>query len=261
MRRDAQKSDSVGSSRTPDTARLTLLRSCWNYPQDPDGFIAWAEIASRLSRLWNPLPVVRWNLHKGYLLDLERHGLAVTPTELVRRGSRRRLDEILEARGWREVVVKPAVSAASYRTRRVRPGQEAEGETHLRALLAEGDALVQAYLDSVEGYGERAVIWIDGELTHAVRKSPRFDSEDETISEALPISPAEAELARAAVAHAAEATGEPPMYARVDLAPGPSGDPMVMELELIEPSLFFPRSPAALERFVDAVQRRLQGAC
>ena len=65
--------------------------------------------------------------------------------------------------------------------------------------MADGDALVQSYLPSVEGYGERALIWIDGELTHAVRKTPRLDDDDESISAALPIAPAEAALATAAL--------------------------------------------------------------
>lgn len=177
------------------------------------------------------------------------------------RGSERRLSDIMAERHWNDVVVKPAVSAASYRTQRIHGDRQAKGEAHLRALLADGDALVQAYLPSVEEYGERALIWIDGELTHAVRKSTRFDDDDESTSAALTIAPEEAELANAALAHVTGAVGEPPMYARIDLAPGPAGDPVLMELELIEPSLFFPQSPAALQRFVTAVRRRLDRPC
>ena len=239
-------------------ARLTVLRATWNYPLRPRAFLDWLDAAARVTEVWNRLPAVRWNLHKGYLIDLERHGIAVAPTELLKRGSRRTLAEVMAARGWPEVGVKPAISAASYRTRRVGPGRQTDGEAHLRALLADGDALVQSYLPSVETYGERALVWIDGELTHAVRKSPRFARDDESVSAALPISPAEAALAEAAVARAAAATGETPMYARIDLAPGPAGGPVVMELELIEPSLFFPQSADSLERFVAAIQARLE---
>ncbi len=195
-------------------ARMTVLRATWNYPLRPRAFLEWLAATARVTDVWNRLPAVRWNLHKRYLLDLERHGVAVAPTELVERGSRRRLSEVMAGRGWADVVVKPAVSAASHRTRRTRAGEEAEGEAHLRALVAGGDALVQSYLPSVEEYGERAVTWIDGELTHAVRKSPRFDDDDESISGALPISPAEARLTRAAVERATEVAGEAPMYAR-----------------------------------------------
>ena len=241
-------------------ARMTVLRATWNYPLRPADFLAWLDATARVTEVWNRLPAVRWSFHKSYLLDLERHGVAVTPTELLPRGSERPLADVAAARGWRQVVVKPAISAASYRTRRVGPEEPERGERHLRALLADGDALVQAYLPSVEGHGERALVWIDGKLTHAVRKSARFDEEDEYVSAAVPIALAEAALAEAALARVVEATGEMPMYARVDVAPGPDGEPVVMELELIEPSLFFPQSPPALERFVAAIRRRLPDA-
>lgn len=241
----------------PDTdwsrARLTVLRSSWNYPLHHDAFLAWAEATAAVSELWNPLPVVRWNSHKSYLLELERLGVAVTPTALLPRGSTASLEAVLGERGWTEVVIKPAVSAASYRTLRVASGDPEPGEQHLRGLLADRDVLIQQYLPSVEDYGERALVWIDGELTHAVRKSQRFDGEDESVSAAVPITPDEAALARRAV----EAVPEPILYARVDVAPGPEGRPVVMELELIEPSLFFPQSPAALDRFVAGIRDRL----
>lgn len=238
-----------------DAARLTVLRSTWNYPLQPERFFDWATAVSRVSTLFNSLPVVRWNLHKRYLLDLASRGVAVTPTECVERGCPADLGGIMRNRRWSEAVVKPAISAASYRTVRVTPDRVAEGDAHLRELLAAGDALVQEYVPSVEGYGERALVWIDGELTHAVRKSPRFAGEEESVSDALPIDPAEARLAATAVA----AVDRPLLYARIDVAPGPGGAPMVMELELIEPSLFLPQSPAALERFVAAIGRRLAG--
>ena len=237
-------------------ARLTVLRSTWNYPLDREGFLGWAERAAGVSELWNPLAVLRWNTYKAYLLDLEAAGVAVAPTELLRRGSRRTLDEIRRERGWTEVVVKPAVSAASFRTMLVTPERAAAGRRHLAELVAERDVLVQRYLQSVADYGERALVWIDGELTHAVRKSPRFAGQDESVSsDAVPIDPAEAALARAAL----RVVPERLLYARVDVAPGPTGAPVVMELELVEPSLFFPQCPAALDRFVAAVRRRLSG--
>ncbi len=241
-------------------ARMTVLRATWNYPRRPRAFLDWVGTAARLTDLWNRPPAGRWNFHKRYLLDLERHGVAVTPTELLPRGSDDLLADVMAARGWGEVVIKPAVSASSYRTKRIGDGQRAEGDSHLRTLLADGDALIQQYLPSVAGYGERALVWIDGELTHAVRKSPRFHSDAESVSAALPIAPAEAALATAALARVTGVVGEPPMYARIDVAPRPVGGPVVMELELIEPSLYFPQSPQALTGFVAAIRRRL-AAC
>ncbi|HEX3344726.1 MAG TPA: hypothetical protein VHS09_09150, partial [Polyangiaceae bacterium] len=208
------------------------------------------------STLWNPAGVVRWNAHKSYLLDLEARGVPVVPTCLLRRGDATTLAEVTRARGWSEVVVKPAVSGGSRATIRVATGTLEQGEAHLRTLLAREDVLVQPYFASVEGHGERAVVWIDGEATHAVRKEPRFLGDPESVSAAVAIDADEADLARRAVA----AAPGPLLYARVDVARDAGGSPRVMELELIEPSLFFARSPAALGRYVSAVRRRLDAS-
>jgi O-ureido-D-serine cyclo-ligase len=243
--------------------RLALLRATWNYPLALPAFLDWLARVDAVTRLWNPLALVRWNAHKGYLLELAARGIPVAPTELVRAGSTATLDEIMARRGWDEVVVKPAVSAGSFRTIRVGRGEAdagragpAAGEAHLRRLAAERDALVQQYLPAVEGYGERALIWIDGALTHAVRKSPRFEGDAEQVSAAQSITPAEAALAERVLA----SIDMPKLYGRVDMAPGPDGQPMVMELELVEPSLFFRHSPEALARLVRALEREVARA-
>ena len=241
-----------------DDARCTLLRATWNYPWKVDAFGAWLDAVEPVTTLLNPAPLVRWSLHKGYLLDLLEAGVPTTPTALLARGSGARLSDVLAARGWTDVVVKPAISAGSYRTLRVQVDDVAPGEAHLAALLAAGDVLVQPYLRSVEDHGERALVWIDGELSHAVRKSVRWQDEDEEVSQrAVPIGDAEAALAERAIA-VARRLGEP-VQARVDMAPGPDGHPVVMELELIEPSLFFPQGPGGLQRLVEGVRRRLEG--
>jgi glutathione synthase/RimK-type ligase-like ATP-grasp enzyme len=192
-------------------------------------------------------------MHKGYLLDLARAGVPVTPTELVPRGSAARLADVAAGRGWSEVVVKPAISAGSRLTLRTGAATE-RGEAHLRALVGEEDALVQPYLPAVEGYGERSLIFIDGELTHAVRKGRRFVGDAESVTGPVDVSAAEAALARAVLA----AAPAPGLYARVDVAPGPDGQPVLMELELIEPSLFFASGPGSVERLVGAIARRLR---
>jgi len=275
--------DDPGAPR-PGAFDLCVLRSCWNYFRAPEAFLAWCAEAAGASRLLNPLPVVRWNLHKRYLLELEAAGVPVVPTVLLERGAAADLAALSGERGWRDVVVKPAVSAASFQTRRFRPGETRAGQAFLAALLAERDALVQPYLASAEGSGERAVVWIDGDVRHAVRKSPRLAGEDERVSEAVPIAPAEREVAERAIelvlrrswredrpgpAGAAgrsieRGAGQPRgltggagglLYARVDLLPDEAGALRVSELELIEPSLFLLQSPPALERLVRAIAR------
>jgi hypothetical protein len=235
------------------SARLTLLRSTWNYAEHPAEFLAWIDRVAARSALWNRPSTVHWNAHKSYLLDLEARGIPVVPTHLVRRGERTTLADLTRDRGWSEVVVKPAISGGSRATIRVSPDALERGEAHLRSLVVREDVLVQPYLASVEGHGERAIVWIDGEPTHAVRKAPRFLGDAESVSAAVAIEPDEADLARRAVA----AAPGPLLYARIDMARDAAGAPRVMELELIEPSLFFPKAPAALDRYVTAVKKRL----
>lgn len=235
------------------SARLTLLRSTWNYSEKPAAFLDWIGRTAARSALWNPEATVRWNAHKSYLLDLEARGVPVVPTHLARRGDPAALADVMRARGWSEVVVKPAVSGGSRATIRVGPDDVTRGEVHLRMLVAREDILVQPYQRSIEGHGERAIVTVERTALHAVRKSPRFLGDPESVSAAVPIEDDE----RALVTRALDAVTGPLLYARVDVARGPDDRPRVMELELIEPSLFFAQSPRTLEAYVAAVLRRL----
>jgi hypothetical protein len=147
--------------------------------------------------------------------------------------------------------VKPAVSAGSYGTIRVR-GREAvaAGEQHLRQFVSERDMLVQQYQPSVAGHGERCLIWLAGAFTHAVRKTARFAGDEERVStEAVPIEADERVLAERVLALAPG----PLLYARVDLVRDERGHPQLMELELIEPSLFFDQQPGTADRMARSV--------
>ena len=230
----------------------TLVRSTWDYIQHVEEFERWIEQVERAAPLWNPGPLMRGNLHKRYLLDLAASGLPVVPTRLFHRGAAPDLAALLAETGWRRFVIKPAVGAGSWSTERHCVEELGRAQAHAAALAAERDLLVQPYLESVEGHGERALVVIDGELSHAVRKSPRFVGMAESVRP-VPIEPAEAEFARDLLARL-----PPLLYGRVDLAPGPEGRPLLMELELVEPSLFLRQHPQALERLVAAVVRRLR---
>lgn len=246
----AWRDDSDDADSTP-----TIIRSTWDYIHHVDDFLRWAEVASSRAPLWNPVDVIRQNAHKRYLLDLQQRGIPVTPTILVHRGEVRALSEIVSDSRWSDVVIKPAVGAGSFETHRMRI-DESRAEECFSSLCAQRDVLIQPYLPSVEGHGERALVWIDGEFTHAVRKSPRFADGTESVSEALPISSTELALGRAVLQDMADRL----LYARVDVAPGLDGRPVLMELELIEPSLFLLQKPEALRRLVAGVRRRLHSA-
>lgn len=252
------------------SASLALLRSTWDYFHRHEEFLAWADRAAKVTKFHNPPDVVRWNTHKGYLVELAQKGLPVVETALVKKGSRTDLDQLLVDRKWKKVVLKPAVSAGSHRTMLGDPGNLPEARAHLAAIVADGDALVQPYMTAVEGYGERSMIFIDGELTHAIRKRPAFGAKGTGVAEAFvpgtpllenadvdPAVPAEDEAETAQnILDGAGLTKT--LYARVDLIRQLDGMPVLMELELVEPSLFlWHGGDKAKNRLADGIIRRL----
>jgi glutathione synthase/RimK-type ligase-like ATP-grasp enzyme len=239
-------------SSEPAGYDLCVLRSCWDYYKHPGGFLKFVDRASGSSRLMNPAGVVRWNHHKAYLRELDSAGVRVIPTEWFNRGEEAELGIIMSNRGWDDVVVKPSVSASSYRTQRFSYGEKRNGGIFLRELLKDRDAMVQRYMPSVESEGEKAVVWIDGEFTHAVKKSPRFAEGVERVSGAVGITPEERALAEKAMARV---KGDL-LYARVDMVRTPAGKLVISEFELIEPSLFLLQHPPALARLVAGIKKR-----
>ena len=224
----------------------TILRSTWNYSLHVDAFVAWVDRVASAAPLFNPPPVVRANAHKRYLLELAARGVPTVPTRLVRAG-----ETLGDFRG--RIVIKPAIAGGSLGAQVFGPDEHDAAAAHVATWTARGDVLIQPYVDSVDGYGERSLIWIDGELTHAMRKTPRFAGDIERVTGPHPISDDERAVAEAALAPWRDQI----LYGRVDMARDPRGQPCVMELELIEPSLFFAASPAALDRYIAALSRRL----
>ncbi len=227
---------------------LCVIRSTWNYIHRHRDFLDWARRAAKKTRLLNPLSVVRWNSDKGYLTELEGRGIPIVPTLFVERGPVAHLREMLHPTTWSDVVIKPRVGAASFATRRFSSRNFDEGAKFLSEHAARRPMLIQPYLKSVETHGERALVWIDGKFTHAVTKRLRLETHGEGVSEAQPVSKEEAAFATRVL----EPWASDLLYARVDLARDERGGLVLMELELIEPSLFLTQSPAALGRLAAA---------
>ena len=238
-------------------ARLVVLRNPWDYFRRIDEFLAWATRVADMTRLENPLSVLRWNLHKGYLVELARRGAPVVPTALLPRGSDCDLAALAAERGWRALVVKPAVSADSWETHALRPGEIAAGQAIVDRLLPERDLLVQPFLDAVESEGERCLIFLDGRFSHAVRKNALTQGGRWAgLPEGAPVEAAADEIAAGEKVLAASGLGTL-LYARVDLIRDSAGTPRLLELELAEPTLFLTDAPAGLERLVEAIARRV----
>jgi glutathione synthase/RimK-type ligase-like ATP-grasp enzyme len=241
--------DGDGADAVFASCACTVIRSTWDYTRRVDAFVAWAQrLEAARVKLWNSASVVRWNTHKRYLVELARDGLPVVPTVLVPAGSTVELRALLTAHG---AVVKPAVSAGSRDTVRVTNGDVREAQALLDRNLPREDMLVQPFLSAVEE-GELSLHYVDGVFTHAVNKVPKrgdFRSQpefDSTVTRVEP-SPAQRRVADDVVAH----VGGNLLYARVDLVAG-----LLMELEVVEPSMYLRWAPDAATAFADAIVKR-----
>ncbi|HEX3369150.1 MAG TPA: hypothetical protein VHS56_06210 [Candidatus Cybelea sp.] len=259
QRRGLDVSVEIWSEPSTDWSASTLciLRSTWDYHVRFDEFVSWIDRASAVTRLQNAPQLLRWNSDKSYLRALQARGVRVVPTAWVARGERCSLATLAEMRGWRDLVLKPAKGLAGHGVTLVRRGAKsfAAAQARLDHLAQTYDMLVQPYLKGVFGYGERALIFIDGRYSHAIVKKP-FDT-------LLAISDADSTLAEASgdeIAIASEALDAVPaaaLYARVDLLRDDDNNVCVSELELIEPALYFGVYQPARAALADAIIRQL----
>jgi len=251
-------------SRNWAEPRLAVIRSTWNYHHDLPAFLAWVDRAGAATTVLNSPALVRANAHKQYLRTLAGAHVPVVPTMWFAREETPPLRKLLAHQGWDRVVVKPAVSAGSWMTALFEADMHAGAELRAHELLRSRDVMVQPYVASVEEYGERSLVWINGSLSHAVRKARRLEADTESVSRtAVDIADDERALALMALETSLEQHGrglcvQDLLYARIDIARDESGVPMLMELELIEPSLFLLQAPMALDALVSAIQSHAQ---
>ncbi|SDU72972.1 ATP-grasp domain-containing protein [Jiangella alkaliphila] len=237
---------------------LAVLRNPWDYARRREQFLAWAHA---VPRLLNPVKVVEWNTDKVYLRELAAAGLPVVPTTWLTAGDAADLPH------EGEYVVKPSVSAGSADTGRydlADDAQRALAVAQVEKLVARGSTvMLQPYLSAVDTAGETAMLHIGGAFSHAIRKGALLDGPDLRDGQPLwseqiePREPTatETELARRTLD--AIPGSDALLYARVDTIPGPDGAPVILEVELTEPSLFLATSPGAPERLARAIVARI----
>lgn len=246
-----------------DWSLPTVVRSTWDYTGRREEFLAWA---GRVPLLLNPAEVLAWNTDKTYLEELAGDGVPVVPTTVLRPGDDAAGAVRAALAGAAEVVVKPTVSAGSKDTRRHSRADAATA--HAVQLLDDGrPVLLQPYLQGVDTAGETGMVVVDGVVSHAFRKGQILTA-DAPATEGLyaveDIAATTATVEQLALAR--DVTGwlarrfpghAPLLYARVDTVPGPDGHPLLLELELTEPSLWLVADPGAGSTFAGALRRRL----
>ncbi|SDJ20822.1 Glutathione synthase/RimK-type ligase, ATP-grasp superfamily [Frankineae bacterium MT45] len=250
-----------------------LIRSTWDYTSKRDEFLTWAaDVSSGGTTLLNPLELLQWNSDKIYLRELAEAGIPIVPTSWSAPGSE---PEWLTS----EFVAKPSVGAGSVGAGRFDPttdGGLAAARTHAEMLHAAGrTVLIQPYLSDVDEVGERALLYFGGAFSHAITKGALLPPEaanplregstsanraplyySERISAAEPTSQ-ELAVGERVLSWLQARDGAYPLYARVDLLPSAEG-PKLIELELVEPSLFFAFGEGSSGTLANALSARLR---
>ncbi|WP_144906206.1 ATP-grasp domain-containing protein [Halobellus captivus] len=269
----------VWSDKSVEWGRFdaVVIRSIWDYYRRPDEFAAWVDrLDAASTTVLNAPETVRWNRHKFYLRDLDARGVSTLPTEYVERGDDVALAEVFAERGWDEVVAKPAVSAGAFRTKRIARTDAADEQAWLDNLLGERDVLIQQFADGITD-GEWSLVFFDGAYSHGVVKRPKAGDfrvqEDHggSVDAETPGASLRDQAADVVDAVTNELDGPVPLYARVDgitreergskIGTDSDGSDAtefeLLEVELIEPELFFRVDDDAGGRLADALLDRL----
>lgn len=258
-RRHARVAAAIWNDPSIDWAAFDaiIIRSTWDYHHRAAEFRAWIDaLEAAGAPMWNPPAVLRWNMEKTYLRDLERAGVPIVPTEWLEQGTNPDLGGLLAKRGWMDAVVKPVISAAATRTWRVSHATVLDVGVQFAESLDAGDVMVQPFMPEIQTRGEWSLMFIDGDFSHAVRKMPtEGDFRVQTGFGGRSIT----DQPDGEVIHAAQrvldVAPSPWLYARVDGIETDAGF-VLLELEMLEPALFFSHTTSGAARFAEAVVGR-----
>lgn len=219
-----------------------IIRTTWDYMKYPEEFYQKLEMISKQTKLLNPLSTIKWNIYKSYLKNFQDQGVRIVPTVFFSHKEGLKIPE-----SWPEkVVVKPVVSAGAYKTM-VLSKEEA---TSLH--LTEGDWMCQPFLPQIKD-GEYSLIYFNKKFSHALVKVPKagdFRVQEEFGGDIIPVNPTPEMLSLSD--SIMNVVKEGLLYARVDLVPY-EGDYALMELELIEPALYFRTNKESPRNFKQAL--------
>jgi glutathione synthase/RimK-type ligase-like ATP-grasp enzyme len=236
-----------------------ILRSAWNYHTTHKAFIKWlSHLRSLHTTVLNPIDWMIWNSDKKYLKDLETKGTNVIPSILLKPNKRIPLEQIARDKQWTRLVIKPTIGASAHGISMAEPGEYKKKESTITQLLQNSDVLVQPLMTEVMSGGEYSCVFIAGNFSHAIQKLPkkgdfRSNSEFGSTETLVTLDPMVIQQAKKILM----TIEEPMFYARVDGFIS-TKQFTIMEVELIEPHLFFDLYPQAAHTFARELKKRLQ---
>ncbi len=232
---------------------IVIIRSCWDYQDEPEQFLAVLETIEQSSaRLENPLKVVRWNLKKYYLRDLQTKGIPTVPTVWLDGLTTEQIPALFSHWSADEIILKPVISATAFDTFRLTPDNAIQQAELLSQTFHQRECMVQPFIPAIVSEGEYSLFYFGKEYSHTILKTPksgdfRVQEEHGGVLRSIEPDATLLELSQKALA----AIPSPTLYARVDWVRTDNGFAL-MELELIEPSLYFNMNTASAERFAHA---------
>ncbi|MEM8678829.1 MAG: hypothetical protein AAGF97_05660 [Planctomycetota bacterium] len=237
-----------------------IIRSTWDYQADPARFLETLQGIAKVARLFNPVDICRWNLNKRYLLDLQQSGVSIVPTAWPDRLTPDAIELAFQQFETDRLVTKPLVGANADDTYVLRADDRASWQPALHTF-GQCEAMVQPFLRSIVDQGEYSLFYFGGQLSHTIVKRPaegdfRVQEEHGGVIQSTDAPHDMIDLGTEVM----RALGNRLLYARVDLVRLESGTPALIELELIEPSLYFEQCDEAAERFADEFQRMMEDA-
>ena len=231
-----------------------VIRSVWDYFERYDEFALWLEKVQHQTQLINPYSLVTWNIDKHYLADLEQQGVAIVPTVYIDSGEHRSLTDVCTEHGWKDVVIKPAVSGTAFKTYKVIAAERNTHESLFQELVAERDMLVQPFIKSITSHGEASLILFNGIYTHAIIKKVKqgdYRVQDDFGGTVHHYEPTAKEIAFAKKVFAC--CDPTPAYGRVDIVWDEDGTILLGELEIIEPELWVRNHPESVVPFAEGI--------
>lgn len=233
-----------------------LFRSTWDYFDRFPEFSKWLDIASKQTKLINSEKLIRWNIDKRYLKDLESKGVHIPNTIVIEKGTKTSLRDIHQQNNLKDTVLKPVFSGAARHTYKLNKNNLAQYETFFQELIIHEPMLLQTFQQKIVTEGEKSLMLFDGEYSHAVLKIAKkgdFRVQDDFGGSVHKYHPTQEEIAFAE--NTINACTEKPLYARVDIFNDNNGHIALAELELIEPELWFRNHPTAADKLAKAIKK------
>ena len=238
--------------------RSVLFRTTWDYFDRFDEFSVWLEKISKLTTLFNSENLIRWNIDKHYLRDLNIKGINIAKTYFIEKGQKTSLKQLHDNLGWQETVLKPCISGAARHTYKLNNNNLSDYETLFSELNSSESFMLQPFQHQIVSKGEISMMVFNGQFTHAVLKKAKqgdFRVQDDFGGTVHNYVPTADEILFAE--NTIKACAELPIYARVDIFTDNNGDIALSELELIEPELWFRHYPKAAEVLALGIKKLL----